>query len=168
MPSVSCVFPLLPATVCTFVPCNSSRILWLEARKEGGNTDITTCRNGSQDQAGSWTRVLTIGVRGEGAGRTSLCFSSAFVPLVSCSSDSASAVFCSLVFSCDHGAYTRRRRSSLACVCGQYVCTAYMRSGRVCPVFSLCADVLHASAGRVVALTLRFGGAVLVAPHDSA
>eukprot|EP00964_Phaeocystis_antarctica_P083644 scaffold52630_cov55-Phaeocystis_antarctica.AAC.2 len=135
---------------------------------KGGYTDITTCRNGSQEQAGSWTHVLTNGVRGKGAGQTSPCFSSAFVPLVSCSSDSASAVFCSLVFSCDHGAYTRRRRSSLACVCGQYVCTAYMCSSRVCTVFSLCADVLHASAGRVIALILRFGGAVHLAPHDSA
>ena len=163
---MSCVFPLVPATVCTFVPCNSSRILWLKWDQGGEHGHY----HGPQWGSGSGRFVdarAVYRVRGEGAGRTSRCFSSAFVPLA-CSSDSASAVFCSLVFSCDHGAYTRRRRSSLACVCGQYVCTAYMRSGRVCPVFSLCADVLHASAGRVSALMLRFGGAVHLAPHDSA
>ena len=44
-------------------------------------------------------------------GRTcGVCFS-AFVPLVSCSSVFASAVFCcSLISFCDHGAYTHRSR----------------------------------------------------------
>ena len=94
----------------------------------------------------SWARVLTIGVLREGAGRTRRCFSSAFVPLVSWSSVFASAVFCSLGSFCGHGAYAHQRRSN-----GQYIllhcmrtCTAYMRSGCVCPVFSLCADMLHA------------------------
>ena len=75
----------------------------------------------------------------EGVGRTcGVCFS-AFVPLVSCSSVFASAVFCSLVSFCDHGAYTHR--SSVAC--GQYFCTAclraqHMRSGRTGCTRALC------------------------------
>ena len=44
---------------------------------------------------------------GEGVGRTcGVCFS-AFVPLVSCSSVFASAVFCSLVSFCGHTVHTR-------------------------------------------------------------
>ena len=54
--------------------------------------------------------VLTIGVGKGGAGRTSGFCSLDFVPLVSCSSVFASAVFCSLVSICGHGAYTQVRR----------------------------------------------------------
>ena len=71
----------------------------------------------------------------EGADWTSGFCSSAFVSLVSCSSVFASEVFCSLGSFCDHGAYTHRRGSSLAC--GQYFCTA-------------CARALHRRNGRTV------------------
>ena len=74
---------------------------------------------------------------GEGVGRTcSVCFS-AFVPLVSCSLVFASAVFCSLISFCDHGAYTHRSRvgstSALHASRAQH-----MRSGRTGCTRALC------------------------------
>ena len=80
--------------------------------------------------------------RSEGGGwRGRTSGSSAFVPLVSCSSVLASAVFCSLGSFCGHRAYTHRRRSSLACVAS--TSAMHAQRPRLHTVFSLCADMLR-------------------------
>ena len=116
--------------------------------------------------------VLTIGVGEGGAGRTSGFCSLDFVPLVSCSSVFASAVFCSLVSICGHGAYTQVRRRVWAVVVSlhcmrispahaqrsQWVCTA-RTVHCVRTVSQLCADMLH-SAICLDAIVLRGHGAL--------
>ena len=80
-------------------------------------------------------------VRGAGVGRTcGVCFS-AFVPLVSCSSVFASAVFCSLISVCGHGAYTQVKRRVWAVLLHCMLTSpAYAQQSHwVCTVISLCA-----------------------------
>ena len=104
---------------------------------------------------------------GGSTGRTSgSFFSSAFVPLVSCSSVFASAVFafavfCSLGSVCGHGAHRSRRRSSFAC--GQYfsalhahepcTCTA-ATLGVHCAAFALCFHYVLTCCRQVLAGSL--------------